>query len=115
MKVTTVRFGEDLWRLLEFEASESGVSVSQYIREAALARAAAAARARGTGPFELLAGAVREAIDPEQEPTASRRETERALAVLARVTANASQGSSARRQTPGADATRPVPRPVAAR
>jgi hypothetical protein len=47
MKVTTVRFGVDLWGLLDAEAARVGVSVSQYIREAALARAAAAAAARG--------------------------------------------------------------------
>jgi poly(3-hydroxybutyrate) depolymerase len=57
MKITTVRFGEDLWALLETEAARAGVSVSQYIREAALARAAAAAAARGDEPFELLARA----------------------------------------------------------
>jgi hypothetical protein len=58
MKVTTVRFGRDLWRLLEDEATLVGTSVSQYIREAALARAAAAAATRGQSPFELLAGAA---------------------------------------------------------
>jgi len=42
MKVTTVRFGADLWQVLEMEADYLGISVSQYIREAALARAAAA-------------------------------------------------------------------------
>ena len=55
MKVTTLRFGEDLWALLEREAARSGTSVSQYIREAALARAAFAAGARGEAPGELLA------------------------------------------------------------
>jgi hypothetical protein len=58
MKVTTVRFGLDLWTLLEAEAQKSGVSVSQYIREAALARAAAAAAARGEDLYELLASAA---------------------------------------------------------
>ena len=55
MKTTTLRFGHDLWDLLEAEARRAGVSVSQYVREAALARAAAAAGARGESPFELLA------------------------------------------------------------
>jgi hypothetical protein len=55
MKVTTIRFGVDLWRLLEGEAARAGVSASQYIREAALARAAAAAAARQEDPLELLA------------------------------------------------------------
>ena len=55
MKVTTVRFGADLWALLEAEAALAGVSVSQYIREAALARAAFSAGARAGAPSALLA------------------------------------------------------------
>jgi hypothetical protein len=55
MRVTTVRFGADLWRLLEREAEFAGISTSQYIREAALARAAAATGARAQDVFELLA------------------------------------------------------------
>ncbi len=47
--------GEDLWALLEGEAERAGVSVSQYVREAALARAAFAAGARADVPGELLA------------------------------------------------------------
>jgi hypothetical protein len=65
MRVTTIRFGEDLWRLLEEQAALSGVSTSQYIREAALARAAAAAAVRGEDPLALLAG------PPESPATAS--------------------------------------------
>jgi hypothetical protein len=63
MKVTTVRFGRDLWRLLESEANLVGTSVSQYIREAALARAAAAASLRGDSPFEALASAAESPAD----------------------------------------------------
>lgn len=58
MKVTTVRFGSDLWAFLEDEAVRAGVSVSQYLREAGLARATAAATARGESPFELLGQAA---------------------------------------------------------
>jgi hypothetical protein len=87
MKITTVRFGTDLWRLLEGEAEYAGISVSQYIREAALARAAAAAAARGHGPFELLAGALREVMGDEPDP-AARAQAERVLAGLARLAAN---------------------------
>jgi len=54
MKTTTLRMGEDLWALLEGEAERAGVSVSQYVREAALARAAFAAGARADVPSELL-------------------------------------------------------------
>ena len=94
MKSTTVRFGPDLWRLLEREAANAGVPVSQFIRDAALARAVAIAAARGEGPFELLARAVREAM--RHEDSASRRfEAERHLAALARLTASDRQATSA--------------------
>lgn len=83
MRTTTMRFPADLWRVLEYEARLSGVSVSQYVREAALARAAAAAAARGDGPFEALANAAR----AEQRKSGSllrRADVERALGALAR-------------------------------
>jgi hypothetical protein len=85
MRVTTVRFSEDLWELLEREAALGGISVSQYIREAALARAVAAAAVRGEAPFELLAGGVREieAGGGDEQVRAARR----ALANLSRVLA----------------------------
>ena len=38
MHQTTVRFGPDLWRELEAEAKRVGVSVAQYVRDAALMR-----------------------------------------------------------------------------
>jgi hypothetical protein len=47
MRATTVRFGADLWEMLEREAERTGVSVAQYIREAALARVAYRAAVRG--------------------------------------------------------------------
>ena len=40
MHQTTVRFGSDVWATLEEEAARIGVSVAQYIREAAVARLA---------------------------------------------------------------------------
>jgi len=86
MKSTTVRFGPDLWRLLEREAANAGVPVSQFIRDAPRARAVAIAAARGEGPFELLAGAVREALRHESS-SFKRIEAESHLAALARLTA----------------------------
>lgn len=38
MHQTTVRFGGDLWDALEVEAERLGVSVAQYVRDAALSR-----------------------------------------------------------------------------
>jgi hypothetical protein len=40
MHQTTVRFGSDLWSELVREAERAGVSVAQYVREAAVARLA---------------------------------------------------------------------------
>lgn len=40
MHQTTVRFSEELWSTLEREAAVSGVSIAQYVRDAALARVA---------------------------------------------------------------------------
>ncbi len=51
MRATTVRFGSDLWEMLEREAERSGVSVAQYVREAALTRIAYSAGRRGEEPF----------------------------------------------------------------
>jgi hypothetical protein len=105
MKVTTVRFGADLWRLLESEADYVGVSASQYIREAALARAAAAAAARGEGPFELLAAALREVTRDQPDPD-KRAEADRALAALARLTATKTTNQAAALQAQSAQAVR---------
>lgn len=43
MHQTTVRFGQDLWEVLEREAERLGVSAAQYIRDATLTRLAYAA------------------------------------------------------------------------
>jgi hydroxymethylglutaryl-CoA reductase len=84
MKVTTVRFGVDLWGLLDAEAARVGVSVSQYIREAALARAAAAAAARGEEPLGLLGrshpGAIaRQPFEAARDQAAEERDEAKAL------------------------------------
>jgi len=71
MRVSAVRFGADLWQLLEEEAALVGVSVAQYVREAALARASAAAATRGEDTFELLArGASRRSANDSSIPKA---------------------------------------------
>jgi hypothetical protein len=46
MHQTTVRFGRDLWKVLEQEADRLGVSAAQYVREATLVRLAYAAALR---------------------------------------------------------------------
>jgi hypothetical protein len=53
MHQTTVRFGGDLWEALEAECAEAGVSIAQYVREAALARLVYAAGKRSNPELEL--------------------------------------------------------------
>ncbi len=52
MHQTTLRFGADLWEALERECALDGVSVAQYVREAALARVVHAAARRGEDAVE---------------------------------------------------------------
>jgi GAF domain-containing protein len=53
MKATTVRFGEDLWAMLERESTRAGVSAAQFVREATIMRVAMLAGARGDPDAEL--------------------------------------------------------------
>jgi hypothetical protein len=46
MRATTIRFPNDLWDQLEREARKEGISVAQYVRDAALYRVAYSAGAR---------------------------------------------------------------------
>jgi len=47
MHPTTVRFSDDMWRLIEAEAGREGISASQYIRESVILRAALEMMQRG--------------------------------------------------------------------
>ena len=53
MKATTVRFGEDLWAMLERESGRLGVSAAQFVREATIIRLAMLAGSRGDPDAEL--------------------------------------------------------------
>ena len=53
MKATTVRFGEDLWEMLERESRRLGVSSAQFVREATIFRLAMLAGSRGDPDAEL--------------------------------------------------------------
>jgi hypothetical protein len=64
MHQTTVRFGPDLWMALEDECARLGVSVAQYLREAALTRIVYAAGRRGDAEFELALQLVGASEDP---------------------------------------------------
>jgi Mobilization protein NikA len=99
MKVTTVRFGEDLWRLLEDEAEQVGISVSQYIREAALTRAAAAVTARGDDPLGILGQMSSPAsADRPAEPKPAKPLNERAASMADELRSEANALSAQSRQ-----------------
>jgi GAF domain-containing protein len=53
MRATTVRFGEDLWAMLERESRRLGVSAAQFVREATIMRVAMLVGRRGDPDAEL--------------------------------------------------------------
>jgi hypothetical protein len=107
MHQTTVRFGADLWEALERECELLGLSVAQYVREAALARLVYAAGRRGDEAFEAALGAAAEGapaagdIGAPEEAAAPERSTaafERARIEGAHSSALWAQGRQARRR-----------------
>ena len=88
MHQTTVRFGKDLWEALEVEAEAAGVSVAQFIREAAVARLGYAAARRGDRDWDRTMGALGEPAPTREdafEAAGSRAasEVDQSAAVLA--------------------------------
>jgi hypothetical protein len=65
MHQTTLRIAPDLWETLTVEARLAGVSIAQYIREAALARLAYTAGRRGDAGYEAALRAA--GADPEAD------------------------------------------------
>src|SRR3954454_11857011 len=64
MRATTVRFSEDLWELLESEASAQGISAAQFVRDAAIMRLGFLSGRRGDAEAsvtleQLAAGALK--------------------------------------------------------
>jgi hypothetical protein len=115
MHQTTVRFGKDLWEVLEQEAERLGVSAAQYVREATLARLAYAAASQveavasrgafawaGGEPFAQDAQAPpkeREGAGPTEDGSIERAEIplgERVEAQLESAAAVQAQGKLAR-------------------
>ena len=73
MRATTVRFSDDLWQLVDREATVQGISAAQFVRDAALLRAASLMGARGDDDairtVEAVArGGLRPAADDVPEP-----------------------------------------------
>ena len=54
MKATTVRFGEDLWAMLERESKRLGISSAQFVRESTIMRVSMLAGSRGDPDAELM-------------------------------------------------------------
>jgi hypothetical protein len=93
MRATTIRFADDLWDLLEAEASSQGISAAQFVRDAALLRLGALGAQRGdaraTVTVEDLAaravarrGASPEGASPAIVHDPARLEALRSLRVL---------------------------------
>lgn len=74
MRATTVRFGEDLWAMLESEAARSGTSAAQFVREATILRLGMLAGTRGDSDAEAtiadLAGEGRNGARNGDDPVA---------------------------------------------
>ena len=77
MRVTTVRFSEDHWKLVEQEALREGVSAAQFIRDATMVRTAYAMGQRGDSGFEEALDRVRQG--PDADVPAKGAERRRAL------------------------------------
>jgi hypothetical protein len=58
MRATTVRFGDDLWTMLEREAGRHGVSAAQFVRDATILRVAYLAAERGDPAAQLTLAEV---------------------------------------------------------
>jgi GAF domain-containing protein len=74
MRATTVRFSDELWKLLERESAREGVSAAQFIRDATIVRTAYAMGQRGDHAFEEALGHTRGRPDGEAAEGAERRQ-----------------------------------------
>ena len=75
MRATTIRFTPELWELLEREARREGVSVAQYVRDAALFRAAYGLGERTTAGDEELEDLRGRLAQESRRPFADRTRT----------------------------------------
>jgi len=79
MHQTTVRFGPDLWDELVVEAARAGVSVAQYVRDAALMRVAYTRGRDGDPHYEAALESVSTHEDTELESARARAKERRRL------------------------------------
>jgi hypothetical protein len=67
MHPTTVRFSDAMWRMVETEAREEGISASQFIRESVFARMMIAEAKRGaTEDWDRAIAEVRRLLADEE-------------------------------------------------
>jgi GAF domain-containing protein len=77
MRVTTLRFSESLWPLVEREAQREGVSAAQFIRDATIMRTVYAMGQRGDPDIDAALG---RAVTPvSHDPTGNGSDRRRAL------------------------------------
>lgn len=82
MHATTVRFSDDLWELLEQEALGTGVSVAQFVRDAALLRVASVRARRGEADADdALVRLAGDAVERNRRPEPAVRDPRRLKAV----------------------------------
>ena len=83
MRATTVRFGDDLWGLLERESARHGISAAQFVRDATILRIAFLAAGRGDAEAQatLADVAARALADRSEEPVAGVSDPARLAAV----------------------------------
>jgi hypothetical protein len=94
MHQTTVRFGPDLWRDLESEAELAGVSVAQFVRDAALSRVVYARAKRGDEHLDQGFAAP----DEPKSLTGARAARAQTRSAIEATTALQRQGDQARRR-----------------
>lgn len=69
MRATTVRFSEDLWDLLDAEASSQGISAAQFVRDAAMLRLGALSAQRGDAEASLTLEDLAAAAIARRDPS----------------------------------------------
>ena len=87
MRATTVRFGEDLWAMLEEEAGRSGLSAAQFVREATILRLAMLAGMRGDEAAKATLASVADQARAPDKPRNGDDPVARAVADTGRLAA----------------------------
>jgi len=82
--VTQVSFDAAVGEVLDGEAARFGVTVAEYVHDAALMRAASAVRARGDDPSDLSVQAERTLLDEESRNGGRRADRQSLVDALAR-------------------------------